>query len=167
MFSFYLYFEESEKNPQKNGVQSKHIFIMKKSQELQLLLFEQMKSLFDALDRTDRTLDDEFWYEYSSSHEIAVGIPEPSSIEELHTSIVCDKYIFCFHEPVYPVFWIFARTCIEDRTSMDKKEKSEETKQIHLQELFSRKIIHIHIREWLPGEKFLDNIGSIFFFIFF
>ena len=40
MFSFYFYFEESEENPQKNDIQSEHIFIMKKSQKLQLLLFK-------------------------------------------------------------------------------------------------------------------------------
>jgi hypothetical protein len=137
MFSFYFYFEESEENPQKNDIQSEHIFIMKKSQKLQLLLFQETKSFLDTLDRTDRTLDNEFWYEHSSSHEIAVCIPEPPSIEELYSPIVCDKYIFCFHEPVYPVFWVFARTGIEDRTSMDKEEKCQETKEIHLQELCS------------------------------
>ena len=110
---------------------------MKKSQKLQLLLFKQTKSFLDTLDRTNRTLDDEFWYEHSASYEIAVCIPEPPSIEELYTSIVGYKNIFCFHEPVCPVFWIFARSRIEDRTGMDKKEKRQETKEIHLQELCS------------------------------
>lgn len=69
-------------------------------------------------------------------------------------------------EPLSPVFGIIVGTCIGDFPCLDIEDEYDETEEIHLEKFFFRKIIYMFVGKRCAIDKFLDNIGCFFSFIF-